>query len=49
MYKSNLNYSSFCLDKSIWDEDDDQSKVEKKSNDLMKLMSYKGIGNFVVL
>ena len=48
MYKSNLNYSSFWLDKSIWDEDDDQSKVEKKSNDLMKLMSYKrSIGNFV--
>ena len=48
MYKSNLNYSSFWLDKSIWDEDDDVSKVEKKSNDLMKLMSYKrSIGNFV--
>ena len=50
MYKSNLNYSSFWLDKSIWEEveDTEVSKVEKKSNDLMKLMSYKrSIGNFV--
>ena len=49
MYKSNLNYSSFWLDRSIWEDDDNQpSKVEKKSNDLMKLMSYKrSISNFV--
>ena len=48
MYKSNLNYSSFWLDRSIWEEDDEVTKVEKKSNDLMKLMSYKrSIGNFV--
>ena len=48
MYKSNLNYSSFWLDRSIWEEDDEGTKVEKKSNDLMKLMSYKrSIGNFV--
>ena len=49
MYKSNLNYSSFWLDRSIWDDDDQEvTKVEKKSNDLMKLMSYKrSISNFV--
>ena len=48
MYKSNLSYSSFWLDRSIWEEDDEVTKVEKKSNDLMKLMSYKrSIGNFV--
>ena len=42
MYNSNLNYSSFWLDRSIWDDDDQEvTKVEKKSNDLMKLMSYK--------
>jgi len=44
-----MSYSSFWLDKSIWDEEnDDLTIVEKKSNDLMKLMSYKrSIGNFV--
>tara|TARA_B100000963_G_scaffold170068_1_gene147975 strand:+ start:146 stop:2269 length:2124 start_codon:yes stop_codon:yes gene_type:complete len=49
MYNSNLNYSSFWLDRSIWEDDDNQpTKVEKKSNDLMKLMSYKrSISNFV--
>ena len=49
MYKSNLNYSSFWLDRSIWEDDDQEvTKVEKKSNDLMKLMSYKrSISNFV--
>jgi len=49
MYNSNLNYSSFWLDRSIWDDDDQEvTKVEKKSNDLMKLMSYKrSISNFV--
>ncbi len=49
MYKSNLNYSSFWLDRSIWEDEDNQpTKVEKKSNDLMKLMSYKkSISNFV--
>ena len=49
MYNSNLNYSSFWLDRSIWEDDDNQpTKVEKKSNDLMKLMSYKRpISNFV--
>ena len=31
MYKSNLNYSSFWLDRSIWEEDDEVTKVEKKS------------------
>ena len=36
MYNSNLNYSSFWLDRSIWDDDDQEvTKVEKKSNDLM--------------
>ena len=46
---SKLNYSSFWADNSIWDDDsDDLNKVEKKSNDLMKLMSYKkSISNFV--
>jgi len=49
MYNSNLNYSSFWLDRSIWEDEDNQpTKVEKKSNDLMKLMSYKrSISNFV--
>ena len=49
MYNSNLNYSSFWLDRSIWDDvDQEVTKVEKKSNDLMKLMSYKrSISNFV--
>lgn len=43
-----LNYSSFWADKSIWEESKDETKVEKKSNDLMKLMSYKkSISNFV--
>ena len=49
MYNSNLNYSSFWLDRYIWDDvDQEVTKVEKKSNDLMKLMSYKrSISNFV--
>lgn len=45
-----MSYSSFWLDKSIWDEehDDNLNQVEQKSNDLMKLMAYKrSIGNFV--
>jgi hypothetical protein len=47
MSKNNLSYSSFWLDESIFD-DTEISSVEKKSNDLMKLMSYKrSIANFV--
>ena len=44
-----MNYSSFWLDSSIFeDSDDNLSTVEKKSNDLMKLMAYKrSIRNFV--
>ena len=48
MSKNNLSYSSFWLDQSIINEDVELTTVEKKSNDLMKLMSYKrSIGNFV--
>ena len=47
MSKNNLSYSSFWLDQSII-EDSELNTIEKKSNDLMKLMSYKrSIGNFV--
>ena len=44
-----MNYSSFWLDSSIFeDESNELTSVEKKSNDLMKLMAYKrSIGNFV--
>ena len=44
-----MNYSSFWLDSSIFEDNDDNlNTVEKKSNDLMKLMAYKrSIGNFV--
>ena len=44
-----MSYSSFWLDSSITEElDDDLTTVEKKSADLMKLMSYKrSIRNFV--
>ena len=44
-----MNYSSFWLDSSVFeDESNELTSVEKKSNDLMKLMSYKrSIGNFV--
>jgi len=44
-----MNYSSFWLDSSILkDESNELTSVEKKSNDLMKLMAYKrSIGNFV--
>jgi len=44
-----MSYSSFWLDSSIFEESDDNlSAVEKKSNDLMKLMAYKrSIRNFV--
>jgi hypothetical protein len=47
--KNKMSYSSFWLDSSIFEEDDDNlNKVEKKSADLMKLMAYKrSIGNFV--
>src|SRR5210317_88935 len=47
--KKQMNYSSFWLDSSIFEESDDNlSAVEKKSNDLMKLMAYKrSIRNFV--
>src|SRR5210317_1869255 len=47
--KKQMNYSSFWLDSSIFeDSDDNLSTVEKKSNDLMKLMAYKrSIRNFV--
>lgn len=45
---NHMNYSSFWLDKSIWNEDNEPNKIEKKSNDLMKLMAYKkSISNFV--
>ena len=45
---NHMNYSSFWLDKSIWDKDNEPNKIEKKSNDLMKLMAYKkSISNFV--
>ena len=49
MSKNSISYSSFWLDSSIFEEDDDNlNKVEQKSNDLMKLMAYKrSIGNFV--
>jgi hypothetical protein len=48
MSKNNLSYSSFWLDQSIINEDVELTTVEQKSNDLMKLMSYKrSIGNFV--
>ena len=30
MYNSNLNYSSFWLDKSIWDDDDQEVKSRKE-------------------
>ena len=47
MSKNNLSYSSFWLDQSII-EDSELNTIEKKSNDLMKLMSYKrSIANFV--
>ena len=44
-----MNYSSFWLDSSIFeDESTEMTSVEKKSNDLMKLMAYKrSIRNFV--
>ena len=44
-----MNYSSFWLDSSIFeDETTELTSVEKKSNDLMKLMAYKrSIRNFV--
>ena len=44
-----MNYSSFWLDSSIFeDEATELTSVEKKSNDLMKLMAYKrSIRNFV--
>ena len=44
-----MNYSSFWLDSSIFeDESNEMTSVEKKSNDLMKLMAYKrSIRNFV--
>ena len=44
-----MSYSSFWLDSSIFEETDDNlTTVEKKSNDLMKLMAYKrSIRNFV--
>ena len=45
-----MSYSSFWLDSSMFDDDhdDNATSVEKKSNDLMKLMAYKrSIGNFV--
>lgn len=44
-----MNYSSFWLDESITsDNDDNLSTVERKSNDIMKLMAYKrSIRNFV--
>lgn len=44
-----MNYSSFWLDSSIFeDESNELTSVEKKSNDLMKLMAYKrSIRNFV--
>ena len=47
--KNKMSYSSFWLDSSIFEEDDDNlNRVEKKSADLMKLMAYKrSIGNFV--
>jgi hypothetical protein len=47
--KKQMNYSSFWLDSSIFeDESNELTSVEKKSNDLMKLMAYKrSIGNFV--
>ena len=48
MSKNNLSYSSFWLDQTILEDDVELTNVEKKSNDLMKLMSYKrSIGNFV--
>jgi hypothetical protein len=49
MSKKQMSYSSFWLDNSIFEESDDNlNTVEKKSNDLMKLMAYKrSIGNFV--
>jgi len=47
--KNTMNYSSFWLDESITsDNDDNLSTVERKSNDIMKLMAYKrSIRNFV--
>lgn len=47
--KNQMSYSSFWLDSSIFEETDDNlTKIEKKSNDLMKLMAYKrSIRNFV--
>jgi hypothetical protein len=47
--KKQMNYSSFWLDSSIFeDEATELTSVEKKSNDLMKLMAYKrSIRNFV--
>ena len=44
-----MNYSSFWLDESITsDNGDSLSTVERKSNDIMKLMAYKrSIRNFV--
>jgi hypothetical protein len=47
--KNKMSYSSFWLDSSIFEETDDNlTTVEKKSNDLMKLMAYKrSIRNFV--
>jgi hypothetical protein len=47
--KKQMSYSSFWLDSSIFeDESNELTSVEKKSNDLMKLMAYKrSIGNFV--
>ena len=48
--KNQMSYSSFWLDKSIWDDDQEVTKVEKKSSDLMKLVSYKkSISNFVTI
>jgi len=50
MIKNKMSYSSFWLDSSMFDDDhdDNATSVEKKSNDLMKLMAYKrSIGNFV--
>src|SRR5210317_330831 len=47
--KNQMSYSSFWLDSSIFEETDDNlTKIEKQSNDLMKLMAYKrSIRNFV--
>jgi len=47
--KNTMNYSSFWLDESITsDNGDSLSTVERKSNDIMKLMAYKrSIRNFV--